>query len=73
MRRPHSHLEAMKTGRQHDPQAGDIDEPEEEVEEDTDAPVEEVVEIKLFRSVIGSRSRPKPELSTYDGSLTIEN
>jgi hypothetical protein len=27
----------------------------------------------LLRSVLGSSSRPKPELSTYDGSLTDEN
>lgn len=29
--------------------------------------------MRLLRSVLGARSRPKLELSTYDGSLTIEN
>lgn len=73
MRRPQTQLEAMETGRQRDPEPGDVSECEEEAEEEAKAPAQESAELKLLRSVLQSSSRPKPELSTYNGSLTAEN
>ena len=73
IRKLQARLEAIEAGRQQDPMAGDVGEPKEEAEEEEAAPVEEIAEVRLLRAVLGSSSRPKPELSTYDGSLTLEN
>ena len=51
----------------------DVSEPEGEVEEEGASPLEEAAKIRLLRSVLGSISRPKLEISTYDGSLTVKN
>jgi hypothetical protein len=61
-------LETMEAGRQRDLEAGDISENEEMA-----APTPESAEIRMLRSVLCSSFRPKPELPTYDGSLTAEN
>jgi len=66
-------LEAMEVGRQRDPKGGDVSEAEEELEEERATPVEEAAEVKLLRVVLGSSSRPKPEISIYDGSLKDKN
>lgn len=63
----------MEVGRQRDPEGVDVSEVEKELEEEGETPVEEVVGIKLLRVVLGSSSRPKPEISIYDGSLKDEN
>jgi len=68
-----THLEAIEIGRQRDPEAGDMSDPEEEAPEIVETPVQESAELKLLMSVLGTSSGPKPELSTYDGSLTAEN
>ena len=33
----------------------------------------ETPELRYFRSILGATSRPKPELPTYEGSLTVEH
>eukprot|EP00253_Pinus_taeda_P034934 PITA_34934 len=49
---------------------GDVS--EEEVEVVAEGPEGESAEVKLLKSVLLSNSRPKPELPTYDGSLSID-
>jgi len=63
----------METSRQEDPDAGDDNRSEGEATTERTTPVDEALEVKLLRSVLSSSSRPKPELSTYDGSLGAEN
>eukprot|EP00253_Pinus_taeda_P007800 PITA_07800 len=63
-------LEAVEAGRRRDPEIGD--DSEEEVEGAADGPEGESVEVRLLRSVLVATSKPKPELSTYDGILSIE-
>eukprot|EP00253_Pinus_taeda_P012208 PITA_12208 len=63
-------LEAVEAGRRRDPQLGDVN--EEEVEVAADGPEGDSPEVKLLKSVLLSNSRPKPELPTYDGSLSID-
>eukprot|EP00253_Pinus_taeda_P027660 PITA_27660 len=63
-------LEAVEAGRRRDPELGDVG--EEEVEVATDGPEGDSPEVKLLKSVLLSNSRPKPELPTYDGSLSID-
>jgi len=63
-------LEAVEAGRRRDPELGDVS--DEEVgapagEDDGDTP-----EVRLLKSVLLSNSKPKPELPTYDGSLSID-
>eukprot|EP00253_Pinus_taeda_P029483 PITA_29483 len=63
-------LEAVEAGRRRDPEMGDVS--EEEVEVAAEGPEGESVEVKLLKSVLLSNIRPKPELPTYDGSLSID-
>ena len=63
-------LEAVEAGRRRDPELGDVS--EEEVEVAADGPEGDSPEVKLLKSVLLSNSRPKPELPTYDGSLSID-
>ena len=65
-------LEAMELGRHREPDLGDVSDPEEEVSEQEEEAVPESVEMKMLRSVLGSSSRPKPSLSTYDGNISAE-
>eukprot|EP00253_Pinus_taeda_P003705 PITA_03705 len=62
-------LEAVEAGRRRDPEIGDVS--EEEVEVAAEGPEGESPEVKLLKSVLLSNSRPKLELPTYDGSLSI--
>eukprot|EP00253_Pinus_taeda_P026225 PITA_26225 len=63
-------LEVVEAGRRRDPELGDVS--EEEVEVAEDGPEGDSPEVKLLKSVLLSNSRPKPELPTYDGSLSID-
>ena len=59
----------MEMGRQRDPKGGDISELDEVPKEEEAVPAK----VRLLRVVLGSRFRPNPELSIYDGSLKVEN
>eukprot|EP00253_Pinus_taeda_P032880 PITA_32880 len=63
-------LEAVEAGRRRDLEMGNVS--EEEVEVAADGPEGESAEVKLLKSIVLSNSRSKPELSTYDGSLSID-
>eukprot|EP00253_Pinus_taeda_P034746 PITA_34746 len=63
-------LEAVEVGRCRDPELGDAS--EEEVEEAAGGLEGESAEVRLLRSVLIESSKPKPELPTYDGNLSIE-
>eukprot|EP00253_Pinus_taeda_P025364 PITA_25364 len=63
-------LEALEAGRRRDPELGDVS--EEEVEVAADGAEGDSPEVKLLKSVLSSTSKPKPELPTYDGSLSID-
>ena len=65
-------MEAMELGRHREPDLGDVSDPEEEGNEKEEEPAPESAEMKMLRSVLGSSSRPKPSLSTYDGNLSAE-
>ena len=59
----------MVAGRCRDPEGDDSEEePEAQAEEAGDEPPE----IKLLKSVLMASSKPRPELSNYDGSLSTE-
>eukprot|EP00253_Pinus_taeda_P016313 PITA_16313 len=63
-------LEVVEAGRRRDLEIGD--DSEEEVEVAANGPEGESAEVTLLRSVLVASSKPKPELPTYDGSLSIE-
>eukprot|EP00253_Pinus_taeda_P017754 PITA_17754 len=63
-------LEAVEASGRRDPELGDVS--EEEVEVAADGPEGDSPEVKLLKTVLLSNSRPKPELPTYDGSLSID-
>ena len=73
MRELRACLEAMETGRRRDPEAGDVSEPKDEDQREEVALMQETLELRYFRSILGENSRPKPKLSTYDGSLIVEH
>ena len=60
-------LEAVEAGRRRDPELGD--DSEEEVVDATDGSDEEAPELRLLRSILLASSKPKTEISNYDGSL----
>ena len=62
-------LEAMELGRHREPDLGDVSDPEEKGNEQEEEAAPESAEMKMPRSVLGSNSRPKTSLSTYDGNL----
>ena len=51
---------------------GDVSGLEEEGNDQEEEAALESAEMKMLRSVLGSSSRPKPSLSTYDGNLSAE-
>ena len=53
-------------GRHREPDLGDVSDPEEEGNEQEEEAAPESAEMKMLRYVLGSSSRPKPSLSTYD-------
>eukprot|EP00253_Pinus_taeda_P007111 PITA_07111 len=63
-------LEAVEAGRRRDLELGDVS--DEEVEAPTDGAEGDSPEVRLLKSVLLSNSKPKPELPTYDGSLSID-
>ena len=65
-------LEAMELGRHREPDLGDVSDPKEEGNEQEEEAAPESAEMKMLRSVLGSSSRPKPSLSTYDGNLSAK-
>jgi len=73
MRELRAHMEAMDLGRQRDPEVGDVSDPKEEEQGEEVEPMQETPELRYFRSILGATLRPKPELPTYDESLTVEH
>ena len=65
-------MEAMELGRHKEPDLEDVSDPKEEENEQEEEVAPESAEMKMLRSVLGSSSRPKPSLSTYDGNLSVE-
>lgn len=63
----------MVFGKQCDPKVGDVIDEEEESQEEAGEASRESAKMRLLRSVFGPSSRPKPELSIYDGNLTTNN
>ena len=72
MRVMQARLEATELGRHKELDSGDISDLEEEENEQEEDISPESVEMKMLRFVLGSSSRPKPSLSTYDGNLLAE-
>ena len=72
MRVMQARLDAMELGRHKELDLGDISDPEEEKNEQEEEISPESTEMKVFRSMLGSSSRPKPSLSTYDGNSSAE-
>ena len=65
-------LEDMELGRHRELDLGDVSDPKEEGNEKKEEVALESAKMKMLRSVLGSSSRPKPSLSTYDGNLSVE-
>eukprot|EP00253_Pinus_taeda_P023872 PITA_23872 len=63
-------LEAVEAGRRRDPELGDVS--DEEVGAPAGGDDGDTPEVRLLKSVLLSNSKPKPELLTYDGSLSID-
>ena len=72
MRAMQDRMEAMVLARQQEPNLGDDSESEVEGGDQEEEATPKTFEMKLLRSVLGSISRPKPSLSTYDGNLSAE-
>jgi len=63
-------LEVVEASRRRDPKLGD--DSEEEAVTATDGSDEEAPELRLLRSVLLANSKPKAEISNYDGSLSAD-
>ena len=63
-------MESMEMARQQEPDLGDDSESKVEGGDQEEEATPETTEMKLLRYVLGSSSRPKPSLSTYDGNLS---
>eukprot|EP00253_Pinus_taeda_P004479 PITA_04479 len=63
-------LEAVEAGRRRDPELGD--ESEEETVAAAEASDDEAPELRLLRSILLASSKPKTEISNYDGSLSAD-
>eukprot|EP00253_Pinus_taeda_P003108 PITA_03108 len=63
-------LEAVEAGRRRDPELGD--ESEAETVAAAEASDEEAPELRLLRSILLASSKPKTEISNYDGSLSAD-
>ena len=73
MRELRAPLEAMETDRRRDPEAGDVSEPEDEEQREEGTPLQETIELRYFRSILGATSRPRLDFPTYEGSLVMEH
>ena len=60
MRELRARLEAMETDKRRDPEAGDVSEPVDEEKRKEDAPMQETLELRYFRYILGATSRLKP-------------
>ena len=66
-----SRLEAMESRNQGNVDDGDVNEPEfESPEEEKHVPI--TPKMRILKSVLGSSSKPRPEISIYQGSLNPE-
>ena len=72
MRAMQNRMVAMELARQREPNLGDDSESEVEGGDQEEEATPEITKKKLLRTVLGSSSRPKPSLSTYDGNLSAE-
>eukprot|EP00253_Pinus_taeda_P032532 PITA_32532 len=63
-------LEAIEASRRRDPELGDVS--DEEVGAPAGGDDGDTPKVRLLKSVLLSNSKPKPELPTYDGSLSID-
>ena len=59
MRELRARLKSMETNRQRDPEAGDVSEPEDEEQREEATPMQETLELRYFRSILGATSRPR--------------
>lgn len=66
-------FKAMEGDRQRDSEVDDTSDEGGEAKEEATAPVQENTEMRLLRSVLGSTSNLKLEISTYDGSFIVDN
>ena len=73
MRELRAHLETMETDRWREPEVGDVSEPEDEEQREEAAPMQEIPDLRYFRSILGATSSPRSEFPTYDGSLIAEH
>ena len=69
MQQMQARLEAMEMGRYAD--ARDVSEPKAEAVEEEE-PADVTPEMRLFKSVLRSTSKPRLEVSIYTGSLSLE-
>ena len=65
-------MESMELAWQREPDLGDDSESKVEGGDQEEDATPETTEMKLLRSMLGSNSRPKPSLSTYDGNFSAE-
>ena len=65
-------MESMDLAWQRERDLGDDSESNVEGGDQEEDATLEIAEMKLLRSVLGSSSRPKPSLSTYDGNSSVE-
>ena len=72
MRAMQARMESMDMAREWEPYLGDDSESEVEGGDQEEEATPETSEMRLLRSVLGSTSRIKPFLSTYDGNLSVE-
>ena len=72
MRFMRARLKAMELDKHREPKLGHVSDPEEEGNEQEEEASLESAEMCMLRSMLGSSSRPKPSLSTYDGNLSAE-
>ena len=70
MRIMQARIEAMELGRHRESDLGDVSDLEEEGNKQEEEVAPESVDMNMLRSVLGSSSRPKPSLSTYNGNLS---
>ena len=63
-------LEALEENWQQDPIGGDISDDEEELEEEREVEANHV-EIRFLKSMIGTSTRPKLEVPTYQGGFDV--
>jgi len=63
-------LEVVEEGKRRDPKLGD--DSEEEAVTTTDGSNEEAPELRLLLSILLASSKPKTEISNYDGILSVD-